>query len=69
MHLCPLFQAYVAPRRTTDVKVNVTSFGRVAFSYSAIQPPFDIFTSPGHWATVGNVWVSLGKLFHSRFCV
>ena len=31
----------------------VTSFGRAAFSYSAIQPPFDILTSPGHWATLG----------------
>ena len=30
------------------------SFGRTAFSYSAIQPPFDILTSPGHWATLGN---------------
>ena len=35
-------------------KVNVTSFSRVAFSSSAVQPPFDILTSPGHWATLGN---------------
>ena len=28
-------------------KVKVTSFGRAAFSYSAIQQPFHILTSPG----------------------
>ena len=22
--------------------------------HSAVQPPFDILTSPGHWATLGN---------------
>ena len=31
-----------------------TSFGKAAFSYSAVQPTFDILTSPGHWAILGN---------------
>ena len=35
-------------------KIKVTSFGRAAFSCSAILAPFDILTSPGHWATLGN---------------
>ena len=35
-------------------KVKVTIFGRAAFSYSAVQLPFDILTSPGHWASLGN---------------
>ena len=44
-----------------------TSFGRASFSYSAVQPCFDI-KSPGQMATC-NIRVSLGKLFDSRFCV
>ena len=36
------------------IKVKVTSFGKDAFSYSTVQPSFDILTSPGHWATLGN---------------
>ena len=32
----------------------VTSFGRAAFSYEAVQPPFDILTSPGFGSPCGN---------------
>ena len=35
-------------------KLKLPVFGRAAFSYSAVQPPFDILTSPSHWATLGN---------------
>ena len=36
-------------------KLKLPVFGRAAFNYSVVQPPFDIFvTSTGHWATLGN---------------
>ena len=45
------FWPYLKKTLIDDVKV--TSFGRAAFSYSAVQQPFNILT-PGHWATLGN---------------
>ena len=35
-------------------KLKYPFFGRAAFSYLAVQSFFDILTSPGHWATLGN---------------
>ena len=52
------------------LKVKVTSFGRAAFSYLGVQPPFDILTSPGHWATLGNKHSGLpGETISLKFCV
>ena len=54
-------------RVSSSFKVKKLKLPVLVGTISAIQPPFDI-TSPEHRATIGN-WVSLGKLFHSRFCV
>ena len=52
------------------LKLKLLVFGRATFSYSAVQPPFDIQLPLAiglHKET--SVRVSLRKLFHSRFCV
>ena len=54
----------------THIKIKLPVFGRAAFSYSAVQTPFDIvlpLVIGLHKET--NVRVSLGKQLNSRFCV
>ena len=50
-------------QNTLTLKVNVTSFGRAAFSYSAIQPHF--LTSPGqHYACLSTILQHIHEYNH-----